>query len=200
MVSSVNAIGNLYNFMISNANFTDHFLIAMPTLADPNFFHSVTYLCEHSEKGAMGILINRPTDISLQTILNHMEIVSTLPNERVPVYSGGPIQPDRGFILHPTGRAWESTLRVSKEISVTTSKDILEAMACGDGPQQCLVALGYAGWGPGQLEQEIVENAWLTGPSDPDIMFQTPCNDRWQVAARHFGIDMALMSGVAGHA
>ncbi|WP_006788143.1 YqgE/AlgH family protein [Thiorhodospira sibirica] len=186
--------------MISTVNFTDHFLIAMPALADPNFFHSVTYLCEHSERGAMGIVINRPTELTLQTILNHMEISSTLPNEQISVYSGGPIQPDRGFILHPTGRMWESTLRVGKSISVTTSRDILEAMAGGDGPRQCLVALGYAGWGPGQLEQEIAENAWLTGPSDPDILFRTPSADRWQAAARSFGIDIALVSGVAGHA
>ncbi|MCG5514741.1 MULTISPECIES: YqgE/AlgH family protein [Ectothiorhodospira] len=183
-----------------SANFTDQFLIAMPSLEDPNFFHSVAYVCEHSEDGAMGIVINHPTDLTLESVLEHMGISIEVNASQVPVFNGGPVQPDRGFILHPPERRWTSTLQVSDQISVTTSRDILEAMAQGSGPESYLIALGYAGWGPGQLEQEIGENAWLTCPSDPDILFQQPAEKRWQAAAGRLGVDLSLMSGQAGHA
>ncbi|SEP75548.1 putative transcriptional regulator [Ectothiorhodospira magna] len=183
-----------------SANFTDQFLIAMPTLADPNFFHAVTYLCEHTEEGAMGIVINHPTDLTLEVVLEHMGITAKVPAHRIPVYNGGPVQPDRGFILHPAGQRWTSTMRVSDRIAVTTSRDILEAMAEGAGPPSYLIALGYAGWGPGQLEQEIGDNVWLTCPAAADVLFQEPPDKRWQAAAGQLGVDLSLMSGQAGHA
>ncbi|MCG5512284.1 YqgE/AlgH family protein [Ectothiorhodospira shaposhnikovii] len=183
-----------------SANFTDQFLIAMPTLADPNFHHAVTYLCEHTDEGAMGIVINHPTDLTLEMVLDHMGISPKVPTDRIPVYNGGPVQPDRGFILHPADRLWTSTMQVSEHIAVTTSRDILEAMAEGSGPDAYLIALGYAGWGPGQLEQEIGDNAWLTCQADADILFRQPAEKRWQAAAGQLGVDLSLMSGQAGHA
>jgi putative transcriptional regulator len=186
--------------MTASSNFTNQFLIAMPGLEDPNFFHSVTYICEHGDEGAMGIVINQPSDLTLRTVLEHMQIEADDTCERIPVFNGGPVQPDRGFVLHPPGASWSSSVQVADTVAVTTSRDILEAMARHEGPEHCLVALGYAGWGAGQLEQEIAGNAWLTTPADPDILFTLPAPDRWQAAATRLGIDLSLMSGDAGHA
>jgi putative transcriptional regulator len=187
--------------MHKGTELTNHFLIAMPGLRDPNFARSLTYVCEHSEHGAMGIVVNRPTELRLGDILEQMEITASDPSaELEPVYSGGPVQPDRGFVLHTSGDRWASTLRITPRISLTTSRDILEAIAAGEGPEQRLIALGYAGWGSGQLENEMLANAWLSGPADLDIVFNRPVEERWYAAARLLGVDMHLMTTSAGHA
>ena len=180
---------------------TGHFLIAMPQLADPNFFHTVTFICEHNEEGALGLVVNRPSEMRLGEILEHMGIEGAEAAAReVPVYVGGPVQRERGFVLHEPAGAWASTLRVGERVGITTSRDILEAIARGAGPERYLVALGYAGWGPGQLEQEMADNAWLSGPADMRIVFEVPDEAKWEAAARHLGIDLGRLSGEAGHA
>lgn len=180
---------------------TDHFLIAMPTLADPNFSRTVTYICVHNEEGAMGIVINRPLDLALGEVLTQMDLDSDDPaiTARL-VYQGGPVHTDRGFVLHRPATSWNSTIAITPEIGVSTSRDILEAIASGAGPSDSLVALGYAGWGAGQLEQEMAENAWLSGPADLEILFQTPAERRWEYAARVIGVDLAALSHDIGHA
>lgn len=186
---------------MNGANLTDHFLIAMPSLADSNFSRTVTYLCEHNAEGALGIVINRPTDISLGELLDHLEIEDVAPRVAAkPVYLGGPVQRDRGFVLHRPGGEWDSSLQISDKIVLTTSRDILTAIARREGPQDYLVALGYAGWGPGQLEQEMAENAWLTGPAGDGVLFDKSSDQRWQAAAALLGVDMTLLSSGAGHA
>jgi len=180
---------------------TNHFLIAMPGLQDPNFSRTVTYICEHTERGAMGIVINRPIDIRLGEMLNQLDIaVSDRRVLEAAVYLGGPVQPERGFVLHSAAERFDSTLSITSEISITTSRDILEAIAEGKGPTHRLIALGYAGWGGGQIEQEISANAWLSGPVDEEIIFRLPASARWRAAAYLLGIDMNLLSGEAGHA
>lgn len=179
----------------------NHFLIAMPQLDDPNFYHSVTYICEHNEEGAMGIVINRPLDVELGDVLSHMDI-KTLNEDKVhdPIYLGGPVQPERGFVLHEPLGQWDSMLPVTESMGVTTSRDILMAINEGNGPQRALVALGYAGWGAGQLEQEIADNAWLSVPADSAIIFDIPIEQRWQAAADKLGIDLNTLSDDVGHA
>ncbi|MES9842350.1 MAG: YqgE/AlgH family protein [Candidatus Thiodiazotropha endolucinida] len=187
--------------MRPETNLTNHFLIAMPRLEDPNFFHTVTYICEHTTDGAMGIVINRPMDLHLADIFEQLEIqISTNDIAEQPVYIGGPVQSDRGFVLHDSSTEWASTLKVTTEISVTTSLDILEAIATGKGPEHNLVALGYAGWGAGQLESELAQNAWLSGPAESDIIFNRASDERWQAAADLLGVDLNLLSGDTGHA
>jgi len=187
--------------MVDPISLTNHFLIAMPGLKDPNFSRTVTYVCEHTEQGAMGIVINRPMDIRLGQVLEQLDIESVDEEAaRVPVYLGGPVQTDRGFVIHSGPDRFDSTLVVTPDIRVTTSRDVLEAIACGEGPPRRLVALGYAGWGGGQLEDEMSANAWLSGPADADILFQLPSGQRWQAAAQLLGIDLNLLSGEAGHA
>lgn len=186
---------------MEQSNLTNHLLIAMPNLADPNFSHTVTYICEHSEKGAMGLVINRPIDIHVAEILEQMEIPVSEPGAgEAPVYLGGPVEEQRGFVLHSSDSEWDSTLRINDQVSVTTSRDILEAMARGEGPEQALVALGYAGWGPGQLEQEILDNSWLSAPADQSILFTLPPARRWQAAAELLGVDLNRLSSESGHA
>ena len=179
----------------------NHFLIAMPALQDPNFFHGVTYICEHSDQGAMGIVINRPLDVGLGEILEQMNIHSDDAKINAQaVYLGGPVQNERGFILHsPTGE-WENMLRIGAEVAVTSSRDILEAIAHGQGPEKTLVALGYAGWGAGQLEQELLDNAWISTPAHSNIIFDLPDDQRWQAAAASAGVDLTRLSSDVGHA
>jgi len=180
---------------------TNHFLIAMPGLQDPNFSRTVTFVCEHSEAGAMGIVINRPMEIQLGEVLSQLDIdPKTRDVSQIPVYLGGPVQTDRGFVIHDGDFSFDSTLTVTPNLSVTTSRDVLEAIANGNGPSNRLIALGYAGWGEGQLEQEMIANAWLSGPADPDVLFATPSAERWQSAAQRLGVDLNLLSGQAGHA
>ncbi len=183
---------------------TNQFLIAMPALMDPNFHRTVTFMCAHDEKGAMGIVINRPLDISLGDMLEHMDLSpvgdALGAQHAMPVYEGGPVQQERGFVIHePTGN-WDSVLKVGDGVGVATSRDILAAVAKGEGPKRSLVALGYAGWGAGQLEQEVRDNAWLNGPASSTILFDLPNADRWAAAARSLGVDPERLSGDAGHA
>jgi putative transcriptional regulator len=187
--------------MVTSSYLTNQFLIAMPTLEDPNFFHSVTYICEHNEEGALGLVINRPLDMQLSEVLEHIQVSKSTPEARqIPVHLGGPVQQDRGFVLHSPLGQWEATLKVTDRIGITSSIDILKAIATNEGPEHSLVALGYAGWGSGQLEQELADNAWLSCPADPDILFNTPDEARWKAAASSLGIDLDLLSGEAGHA
>jgi len=184
-----------------SSNFTNQFLIAMPNLLDPNFYQTVTYICTHNDEGAMGIVINRPLEFELGEILTQMKLTTSEKSvEQTPVYHGGPVYADRGFVLHETHNAWESSINVSDALGVTTSRDILEAIADGDGPENALIALGYAGWASGQLEEEIKGNAWLNGPSDLDIIFNTPCEQRWASATALLGIDCNQISAEIGHA
>lgn len=184
----------------SSTNLKDHFLIAMPALNDGIFAHSITYICEHNEQGAMGIVINHPLDLSLDEIFQHLEI-DNASKHKERILAGGPVHMDRGFILHRrTDENWDSTLEVSDQISLTTSQDILTAIAHNEGPRDSIVALGYAGWGEGQLEHELAENAWLTAPADSDIIFNTPIEKRASAAAAKLGIDLALISPQVGHA
>jgi putative transcriptional regulator len=177
------------------------FLIAMPSLSDPNFNGTVSYICEHSDQGALGIVINRPSDLMLGEILDQLALTPANPALRdQPVYSGGPVQQDRGFVLHDGDGEWDSSMAVGSGVSVTTSRDILAAIASGNGPGKTLIALGYAGWGAGQLEREIAANAWLSVAADSAILFDTPHPARYQAAARLLGIDLSLLSTESGHA
>lgn len=185
----------------SSDSLRDHFLLAMPSLTEGIFSHSVTYICEHGESGAMGIVINQPLDLSVAEIFDHLQINSLRDFSAAPVMAGGPVQIDHGFVLHRDSHdEWEASLHVTEEITLTTSRDILRAIAHGTGPEDYLIALGYAGWSAGQLEQELAENSWLTLPADSDIIFATPHEQRQAAAAALLGIDMNLISGEAGHA
>ena len=182
-------------------NLTNQFLIAMPALEDPNFHRTVTYMCAHSEGGAMGIVINRPTDLMLADILGQMSIpASNAAVNDIAVLQGGPVCRERGFVLHQPAGNWDSTLKVSDEIGIATSRDILSEIAEGRGPEQSLIALGYAGWGAGQLEQEVLNNAWLSGPISTSILFDLPYEERWASAARLLGADPERLSAQVGHA
>lgn len=178
----------------------DHLLIATPALSEGFFARTVTYICEHGESGAMGIVINQPLDVELGEILEHLEIDGHNANSSETVFAGGPVQIDHGFVLHRQQGNWDSSMRVNGDIWLTTSRDILVALGAGEGPADHLVALGYAGWGAGQLEEELAQNSWLTAPADPDILFDIPHERRLQAAGRRLGIDIDLMSGEAGHA
>lgn len=179
----------------------NHFLIAMPMLADPYFFHSVVYLCEHSAEGAMGIVVNQPLVVTLGEVLQHTTIATpTQDAKQHPVYLGGPVRRDALFVIHQPLQRWESTLAVTDSVGVTTSPDILSALATDEFQGQALVALGYAGWSAGQLEQEIADNAWLSGEAAIDILFNTPAEQRWAGAAALLGVDISRLSGEVGHA
>jgi putative transcriptional regulator len=179
-----------------------HFLIAMPNMVDPNFAGTVVYICEHNDKTALGLVINRPTDLTLEKLFDKIDLkLEISPWKDEPVFFGGPVQTERGFVLHQPPGNYGSSLHVSDDIALTTSKDVLEALAEGSGPRRLLVTLGYAGWGAGQLENEIAHNAWLTVPADPAVIFETPAHERLQAALRLLGIDDGMqLSGLAGHA
>jgi putative transcriptional regulator len=186
---------------MQNVNLTHHFLIAMPSMVDPHFVRTLTFICEHNDKGALGIVVNRPTEMNLQTLLEQVSIPFG-PDQfkSVPVHFGGPVQVDRGFVLHSPLGQWQSTLAVSPEVGLTTSKDILQALARGEGPSQLLVTLGYAGWAAGQLEQELAQNAWLTVPATSEVIFGLRAEQRLPAAMNLLGIDFASLSEQAGHA
>ncbi|MEY3881947.1 MAG: hypothetical protein RIQ94_2743 [Pseudomonadota bacterium] len=180
---------------------TNQFIVAMPTLADPLFFRTVTYLCQHNAEGALGIVINKLTDMKLGEVFKQMDInVTYPPAAEASVFAGGPVHQERGFVVHTACGDWQATLPVSNTISLTTSRDVLEAIAAGEGPEQYLVALGYAGWGAGQLEKEILDNAWLNTPYGKQVIFDTPVNLRWTAAAEQIGIDINQLTAPAGHA
>lgn len=176
-------------------------LIAMPGMEDPNFSSSVTLICEHSDDGALGIVINKPLQLQLGDVFKQLSLTDAdAAMAANPVVHGGPVGTDRGFVLHDPGSAFESSLAVSDDIHLTFSKDVLDAMATGSGPGKSLVALGYAGWDAGQLEQEILSNSWLSVPATTDIVFEMPFNERWAAAARTLGIDITQIAPDAGHA
>ena len=182
-------------------NLTDHFLIAMPNMADPHFSRTLTFICEHNDKGALGIVVNRPIEMTLQALLEQVSIPFGAEQfKSIPIHFGGPVQVDRGFVLHMPLGQWQSTLAVSSEVGLTTSKDILQAVARGDGPRNLLVTLGYAGWAPGQLENELAQNAWLTVPAKSEVIFDLRAEDRLSAAMGLLGIDFASLSEQAGHA
>lgn len=180
----------------------NHFLIAMPSMDDPYFARTVTYICEHNNEGAMGLIINQPVELSVEDLLEKLEIV--IPDETrgldTPVYSGGPLARDRGFVLHSNDHIWRSSVKLSDDVTITTSKDILEALGQGNKPNDYLLTLGYAGWEAGQLERELAENSWLTIPADNDILFHTPSNERWQKAVKKLGIQTWQLGPDVGHA
>jgi putative transcriptional regulator len=179
----------------------DHFLLAMPTLTQGIFCQSITYICEHGAAGAMGIVINQPLELSIHEIFEHLHIEDNGSFDDDPVMAGGPVQMDHGFVLHRHCQLeWEASLQVTDTVKLTTSRDILAAIAAGEGPKDYLIALGYAGWAAGQLEDEIAENSWLSLPADSDIIFATPYDQRLEAAAARLGVDMNLISGQAGHA
>ncbi|MBW7930656.1 MAG: YqgE/AlgH family protein [Gammaproteobacteria bacterium] len=180
---------------------TGHLLIAMPAMSDPNFARTVSYICEHTDQGALGIIINRPMDLSLGEVFDQLSLeVASPATASQPVLRGGPVQVERGFVLHDPGGSWDSTVAVSDTIHLTTSQDILGALARGTGPGRALMALGYAGWGAGQLEAEIGANAWLSVPATDALLFDTPFEARWAAAAGLLGINLATISPEAGHA
>lgn len=185
-------------------NLTNHFIIAMPGLADPMFHKSVSFICQHTDEGAMGLTINHPTDIPFSELLSQLNIPLT--DEKLaslPVYLGGPVETGHGFILHTNEGGfdhWKQTMKINDHISLSSSKDILIAIANGEGPSDFLIMLGYAGWGSGQIEREMEENSWLNVPADNDIIFNTPYDKRWESAALSLGVDIHLISGDIGHA
>jgi putative transcriptional regulator len=181
---------------------SNQLLVAMPSLADPNFSHSVTLVCEHNERGALGLVINRPLHMRMAEVLEQLSLETDDARLRdMPVLSGGPVQRDRGFVLHRPGpRSWESTMPVSDTLHVTTSRDVLASMAEGKGPAPAAIALGYAGWEAGQLDEELLQNAWLTVPCDDTLVFELPFEQRWHAAARLLGIELSRISTQAGRA
>ena len=190
--------------VIANSiDLTNHFLIAMPGMADPHFSKTLTYICEHTPQGAIGLIVNKPIDVTLANLFDQVEI--TLPSANIRlretnVLFGGPVLMNRGFVLHQPLGDWNSTLRVNENTGLTTSKDILEAIGAGDGPTRILVTLGYAGWGPGQLEDEISRNGWLSVAANTDLMFTLPSEARLTAAMGMLGLNYANLSDTAGHA
>jgi len=194
---SLRSDNNPMNEMTSLRN---QFLIAMPRQADPNFAQAVTLVCEHNQEGAMGIIINYPMDINLGDLFEHMAILTdqeSLANK--PVIAGGPMQQERGFVLHQPKGDWQASLTISDSLAITTSRDILHAIAEGNGPANAMVALGYAGWDPGQLDKEVLNNVWLTAPADPNLIFNTPFSDKWRLAGQLLGVDINRLSDEVGH-
>ena len=187
--------------MTESEYLSGHFLIAMPALDDPNFFHGVAFICEHNEDGAMGLIINRPTSISVGEILTQLGL--EWPKQEVAdqiVLQGGPVETERGFVIHTPVGDWNATIDAGETIGVSSSKDIMQAISEGKEPEKMLVTLGYAGWGPGQLEEEMAGNTWLSVAADPDIIFDTPFENRWEAAAQSVGVDLNLLSNDIGHA
>ena len=182
------------------ANFTHHFLIAMPAMADPHFSHTLTYVCEHSAEGALGIVVNKATDMTLSALFEQIDVpLANADVGKTPVHFGGPVQIDRGFVLHRPLGNWQSTLAINDNVGLTTSKDVLEAAGRGEGPKDIFVSLGYAGWSAGQLEMELAQNAWLTVEADPGVVFDLPPEGRLPAAVRLLGIDISRLSDTAGH-
>jgi putative transcriptional regulator len=184
--------GSLHNSM----------LISMPQLDDEPFHRSLIYICEHNEQGAMGLIINHETEVAFADILPQLSIEEEqATNLEQPIFTGGPVKPEHGFVLHTplADKQWQSSIQVGTDLCLTTSVDVIDDIAHDTGPEHSLIALGYAGWGPGQLEHEIANNSWICCPFDADIMFNTPSDKRFDAAARLLGIDMNLISTQVGH-
>jgi len=188
----------------SQLNLANHFLIAMPSMNDPIFGGTVVYICEHNEKGVLGVVINKPTDMTMDVLFDRIDLKvaeglrSSVVNE--PIMFGGPVQDDRGFVLHSPGGRYSSSLSVTDDVAFTTSIDVLEAVANGSGPRRMLVSIGYAGWSPGQLEEEIARNGWLTVGADAHVLFDLPIEERYNAAIKLLGIDPLMLASEAGHA
>ncbi len=189
---------------VPQLNLADHFLIAMPSMLDPLFGGTVVYLCEHNAEGALGVIINKPTDMTLDVLFERIDLKLEIAPDRAfdkkPVMLGGPVQVERGFVLHAPHGNYSSMMRVSDEVALTTSKDVLEEVAVGRGPERLLVSLGCSGWSAGQLEEELVRNGWLTVRADPAVIFDTPVEERFAAAMKLLGIDPMMLTGDAGHA
>ena len=191
-------------------NLTNHFLIAMPGLQDPLFEHSVVYLCEHSSRGALGLVINKPCEIDMKGLFDKVDLPLTRPDlQKAPVFYGGPVQTERGFVLHeatfssseqPEQPVYASTMVIPGGLEMTTSRDVLEAISTGSGPRKVLISLGYAAWGEGQLESELGENSWLTVEADARLIFETPVSERYAQALKLLGLEPWMLSSDAGHA
>lgn len=188
--------------MSEAAYLSNQLLVAMPTLEDPNFAQSVTLVCDHNAQGALGLIVNKPLSMRMGEVFDQLDIKQLIEGSisRRQVLRGGPMQTDRGFVVHRVCGDWDSTLRLSDTLHVTTSRDILAAIARGDGPTDAVVALGYAGWEGGQLESEIRANAWLCVPADPDIIFDVPFETRWRAAGQLLGVDLDRISPLSGNA
>ena len=187
--------------MNSDGSLTNQLLIAMPGMADPNFSTTVTLICEHNDDGALGIIINRPLNLKLSGLFEQLSADDAHPDvASSPVMAGGPVGTERGFVLHGKEHSFENTLTVSDDIQLTLSRDVIDSMAIGDGPTKSLVAIGYAGWEPGQLENEMLSNSWLNVDATAELVFDTPFEERWNSAARLLGIDISSISPDAGHA
>ncbi|WP_136413136.1 YqgE/AlgH family protein [Herbaspirillum sp. ST 5-3] len=189
----------------SELNLVDHFLIAMPSMLDPVFGGTVIYLCEHNTSGALGVIINKATDMTMDVLFERIDLKLEIaanrgPFDSKPVMFGGPVQVERGFVLHSPHGGFSSMMKVTDDIAMTTSKDVLESVAAGDGPRRILVSLGCAGWSAGQLEEEIARNGWLTVRADPAIIFDLPIEERFSAAMKLLGFDPAMLAGDAGHA
>lgn len=192
-------MANTHSTMNSLAN---QFLIAMPSLDESYFGRTIIYLCEHDDDGAMGLVINKPTELSIAKVLSELNLVDE-EDEQLNgqhVMSGGPVQTDRGFILHNDNKQWSSSLKLDEQITVTTSKDILAKLNTEQGPQKFIMTLGYAGWSPGQLEQELADNTWLTLEADPELLFNTPVDKCWDKALEKLGVSIDQLSSMSGHA
>lgn len=194
----------------STVNLTGHFLIAMPAMADKNFARTLTLVCEHNDQGALGVIVNRPIDMSLEDLFERIELTLESPRfQGQPVYFGGPVQTDRGFVLHepffagadkPDEPVYASTMSIPGGLEMTTSKDVLEALSTGNGPRRVLVSLGYSAWGEGQLESELGDNSWLTVDADLSVIFDTPVHQRYDKALELLGLQVWMLSPQAGHA
>jgi len=183
------------------ASFRGHFLIAMPSLEDPNFSESVTYLCEHTPEGAVGLVINRvDPELTIEAVFQELKLESAPDVDTPPVHLGGPVHPGQIFVLHGPPFDWEACHPVTPSLALSNSKDILEKLAIGQGPESFILAVGCAGWGPGQLESEIMANAWLSCPASETVLFETPPEKQWEEAARLMGVNLKLFSGAVGHA
>lgn len=186
---------------MQSMNLTNHFLIAMPAMDDPYFSRTLIYIAEHNDQGALGLIVNRPIDMDLATLFEKIDVPLESPDVgRLPVYFGGPVQTDRGFVLHRPIGNWQSTLAVTPEVGLTSSRDVLQAVGKEGQPGEVMVTLGYSGWGAGQLESELAQNAWLTVPANSHILFELPSEERLPSAMEILGIDFANLSEKAGHA
>jgi len=186
---------------MSQLDLSHQFLIAMPAMVESAFAKSLIYICEHNEQGALGIIVNRPISLTLGELFEQIKVPLNQPEmKKLPVHFGGPVQTDRGFVLHDPIGQWQSTLSINDKVGLTTSKDILEAVGEGQGPQKLLVTLGYAGWEPGQLEHELTQNAWLNMEASEHILFELPAEERLYAAMALLGVDYATLSEEAGHA
>jgi putative transcriptional regulator len=186
---------------MDNLDLTHHFLIAMPAMTDPYFNRALIYVCEHNEQGALGVIVNRPLDLTLANLFEKVDLeLQAREIGALPVHFGGPVQMDRGFVLHRPRGEWQSSMRVTDEVGLTSSKDILVSIGANGNPKEIIMTLGYAGWGAGQLENEIAQNAWLTVPAHADILFEQPPEERLPAALQILGVSFAQLSDVAGHA